>query len=181
MYLNFIQRWEFIKENKKTWTRSRKWSRKKESFFFFSWSTSCFLSCFLGRFLGQVLVFLFSCFLVFLYEFPPLSHLSVFFYLFSLILSLPVYPSSFCSVHISVSFSPNNLDFLCLPLPYELPRGESLNARSHIFCLFKYISLSLSIFLSLFLSLSLFIPFFLLLYLPMFKSIYLIFKNMRFS
>ena len=30
-----MQRWEFIKENKKTRTRSRKWSRKKESFSFF--------------------------------------------------------------------------------------------------------------------------------------------------
>ena len=55
-----LLRWEFIKENKKTRTWQRKWSRKKERFFFF-----------LGRFLGRVLVlflaFLFSCFLTFLF------------------------------------------------------------------------------------------------------------------
>ena len=45
-------RWEFIRENKKVRkkentkarTRPRKLSRKKESFFFFSWSSSCFLT-----------------------------------------------------------------------------------------------------------------------------------------
>ena len=45
---------ESKKKRKKPRTRLRKWSRKKESFFFF-----------LGRFLGRVLVFLFSYFLVF--------------------------------------------------------------------------------------------------------------------
>ena len=44
-----VQRWDFIKENKKTRTRPRKWSRKKIVFSFF-----------LGRFLGRVLVVLFS-------------------------------------------------------------------------------------------------------------------------
>ena len=68
-------RWEFIKrkqENKKTITRPRKWSRKKEVFSFF-----------LGRFLGWVLVFFLfflfswslswwnSCFLTFLFSFIP--------------------------------------------------------------------------------------------------------------
>ena len=48
-----IQRWEFIKENKKV--RKQELDKesdqeKKESFFFF----------FLGRFLGRVLIFLFS-------------------------------------------------------------------------------------------------------------------------
>ena len=46
-----------IQESKKTRTRPKKWSRKKESFFLF-------------RFLGRVLVFLFSYFLVFFYKFP---------------------------------------------------------------------------------------------------------------
>ena len=56
-------RWEFIKENKKVRekkrTRPRKCSRRKESFFFFSWSFSCFLDRFLGRVLF-FLTFLFS-------------------------------------------------------------------------------------------------------------------------
>ena len=50
-----LQRWEFIKENKKIWKqenkKTRKWSRKKES-----------ISFFLGLFLGRVLVFLLSYF-----------------------------------------------------------------------------------------------------------------------
>ena len=41
------QRWEFIKENKKTRTRSRKRPRKKEKTFFFSWSLSWSSSRFL--------------------------------------------------------------------------------------------------------------------------------------
>ena len=70
-------RWEFIKENKNL---TKKVIKKKESFFFFSWSSSCFLffSCFLDRFLGRVLVFLveflFPCFLTFLFSFIN-SHL----------------------------------------------------------------------------------------------------------
>ena len=68
------QRWEFIKENKKSRTWPSKWSRKTVSFFLF-----------FCRFLGRVLVFflvfliaflvefLFSYFLVFFYKFPPLQ------------------------------------------------------------------------------------------------------------
>ena len=53
-------RWKLVKENKKTRTRSRKWSRKKV------------FSYFLDRFLGRVLVFLFCYFFVFFFKFPPL-------------------------------------------------------------------------------------------------------------
>ena len=64
-------RWEFIKENKKvrkqenkkTRTRPRKWSRKKESFSFFSWSLSWSCSCFL--FFSWSLFWSSFCFLVF--------------------------------------------------------------------------------------------------------------------
>ena len=57
-----VQRWEFIKENKKV--------RKRERVLF-----SFLFSFFLDRFLGRVLFFffLFSYFLVFFYKFPPLS------------------------------------------------------------------------------------------------------------
>ena len=96
-------RWEFIKQNKKvrkqenkkkrkkTWTRPRKWSRKKESFFFFlgrdlvyffSWPLSFFFLFFFFAFLVEsVFSFFFSLslswskasFLVFFYKFPPLA------------------------------------------------------------------------------------------------------------
>ena len=52
-----VQRWEFIKENKKV----RK--KEKEQEFFFSF----FFSFFLDRFLARVLFFLFFCFLTFLF------------------------------------------------------------------------------------------------------------------
>ena len=67
-----LLRWEFIKENKKVWkqegkktrTRLRKWSRKKESFSCsLSWSSSCLLI-----FLDRVLVFFFFL-IAFLVEF----------------------------------------------------------------------------------------------------------------
>ena len=64
------QRWEFIKENKKTRTRPSKWSRKKKvfSFFFvaflveflFSWSLSWSSSCFLFFLITFLVKFLFS-------------------------------------------------------------------------------------------------------------------------
>ena len=70
-----LQRWEFIKENKKTRTRPRKRFIKHEN----KNSTTKKkqekkkkLSFFLDHFLGRVLVFLLCYFLVFFYKFPPL-------------------------------------------------------------------------------------------------------------
>ena len=97
---NDDQRWESIKENKKvrkqenkkTRTRPRKWSRKKESFFFFSWSLSWSSSCFLVFLIAFLVEFLFSfsfswslswsnsCFLVFFDRFLGRDLVFLFFY-----------------------------------------------------------------------------------------------------
>ena len=70
--ISFIQRWEFIKENKKVRKKKNTFStKKKESFFFFSWSLSWSRPCFLS-FLA-VIVFSWSlswsraCFLSFFF------------------------------------------------------------------------------------------------------------------
>ena len=84
----FVQRWEFIKENKKVIKKEntfsnkkstkkmiKKWkkvfslSRKKDFFLKISWSRACFLSCFLFflvAFLVESVFVLFSYFLFFL-------------------------------------------------------------------------------------------------------------------
>ena len=64
-----VQRWEFIKENKKVRKQENKNPTKKVILVAFL--VEFLFSCFLDRFLGRVLVFLFSYFLVFFYKFPP--------------------------------------------------------------------------------------------------------------
>ena len=61
LYYTLIQRWAFVKENKKV-KKQELDQEKMKVFFFFSWSLSWSSSCFLV-----------SYFLVFFYKFPPQS------------------------------------------------------------------------------------------------------------
>ena len=63
-----VQRWEFIKENKKVRKKEKK-KEKNSAKKVIKKKRKCFL--FFGRFPGRVHVFLFSYFLLFFYKFPP--------------------------------------------------------------------------------------------------------------